>query len=167
MCSERRRRRLVHASAAVCARRARRQRVRLLCERAPQVAGAVVARGGSSECRFGWPAAAALAQQSCRVAEAEHRNDSCATTGSDGSCMRPYKRRASATHHSDPVFQPISGFARESSGSVFASASAGLAESADLISIAFEVAKRVFGRHRQSRSREACCAAPASPKMDS
>ena len=65
----------MHASAAVCARRARRQRVRLLCERAPQVAGAVVARGGSSECCFGWPAAAALAQQSCRVAEAEYRND--------------------------------------------------------------------------------------------
>ena len=35
------------------------------------------------------PAAAALARQSCRVAEAEHRNDSCASKCSDGSCVRP------------------------------------------------------------------------------
>ena len=67
-----------HASAAVCARFARRQRVRLLCERAAVVAAAVVARRQASV-QVLWlraPAAAALAQQSCRVAEAEHRDDS-------------------------------------------------------------------------------------------
>ena len=122
---------------------------------------------GSELRRFGCePAAAALARQSCRVAGGEYRNDFLCYYGQRWERMRIYKRRA-ATHHSEPVFQAHFGFARESSGSVFASASAGLAESAGLISIAFEVAKRVFGRHRQSRSREACCAAPASPKMDS
>ena len=80
-----------HASAAVCARFARRQRVRLLCER---LAAVVAPRSGrarrqaASAALAGEPAAAALAQQSCRVAEAEHRDDPCATTGSDGSCMR-------------------------------------------------------------------------------
>ena len=47
------------------------------------------AAAGSELRRFGCePTAAALAQQSCREAEAEHRDDPCATTGSDGSCMR-------------------------------------------------------------------------------
>ena len=87
------------------------------------------------------------------MAEAEYRNDFLCYYGQRWELYEALQGRDSATHHSEPVFQPISGFARENSGSVFASASAGLAESADLISIAFEVAKRVFGRHRQSHPR--------------
>ena len=119
-------------------------------------------RAAASECRcFGCePAAAALAQQSCRVAEAEHRNDSCAATGSDGSCMRLYKRSTSNPTTLNPFFKPI--YFASFSGLVFADdASPGLAESAGYaISIGFEAAKRVFGAPAKPQPRGVlrCCA---------
>ena len=83
-----RRRWLAHASAA---------NVRLCAATAGAASGRARAagrwRGGrarrqAASAAFGCePAAAALAQQSCRVAEAEHRNDSCPSYAAVGGCV--------------------------------------------------------------------------------